>query len=279
MIKQWIQEEQSKNRLRVFTELVYKICLGLFLVILLGILGLFVISKGDTNSMFLFNSRPTIIITGSMEPKIQVNSIVMLEPVEFEDIEVGDIIRYTSYKGFSVLHRVISKNSSYVVTKGDANERPDEFVVTRDQITGRVKSIHNEVVPFMTLILGRFQYEDVIGSFIRMGIGLVVLALIVFICIVLFIVVFEMITTHYFFKKYNSKLVESSNYWQGKIPSIDSENLLLEKYFEVYRNSNIVNKVILAFKFRRYYNGLCNIEREVLKTDKRIKSLEKYLNK
>ena len=272
----WLKEEKEKNNLRYFTYTVYGILLGLFFLMLFGLFGLFLGSQGNLNKMFLFNSRPTIIITGSMEPAIQVNSIVMLEPVEFKDIEVGDVIRYTSYRGFSVLHRVIAKNSSYVVTQGDANAKPDEFVVLAEQITGRVKSIHNEVVPVITAILGKFEYGNMAGSVARMGAGFLGLAVFVFIAIVCFIVIFEMITTHYFFKKYNSKLVESSSYWQKKIPSIDGENLLLEKYYECYSNSNIFKKFILAFKFRRYYNGLCNIEKETLKTEKRIKTLTKH---
>ena len=276
MIKKWIEKEQEKNRLRFFTYSVYGICLFVFFSFILSVVGLFISSNGNPNEMFLFNSRPTIIITGSMEPTIQVNSIVMLEPVEFKDIEVGDVIRYTSYRGFSVLHRVIAKNSSYVVTQGDANAKPDEFVVLAEQITGRVTSIHNEVVPVITAILGKFEYGNMMGSVARMGAGFLGLAVFVFIAIVCFIVIFEMITTHYFFKKYNSKLVESSSYWQKKIPSIDGENLLLEKYYECYSNSNIFKKFILAFKFRRYYNGLCNIEKETLKTEKRIKTLTKH---
>lgn len=276
MIKKWIKQEQDKNRLRFFTYTVYGICLGLFFACMLSIVGVFIQSQGNLNDMFLFNSRPTIIITGSMEPAIQVNSIVTLEPVEYEDIEVGDVIRYTSYKGYSVLHRVIFKNNSYVVTQGDANAKPDEFVVTRDQITGRVKSINNDIAPFITKIIGRFEYGDMMGSAARIGAGFLGIAVFFVLCIVVFIVVFEMITTHYFFKKYNSSLVESSSYWQKKIPSIDGENLLLEKYFETYAKSNIFVKFILAFKFRRYYNGLCNIEKETLKTEKRIKTLTKH---
>jgi signal peptidase I len=80
----WLKEEKEKNNLRFFTYTVYGVLLGLFFLMLFGLFGLFVGSQGNLNKMFLFNSRPTIIITGSMEPAIQVNSIVMLEPVEFK---------------------------------------------------------------------------------------------------------------------------------------------------------------------------------------------------
>lgn len=276
MIKKWLKDEKEKNSLRFFTYTVYGVCLFVFFAILLSLFGLFLGSQSSLNNMFIMNSRPTWIITGSMEPTIKVNGVVMLEPVEFKDIEEGDIIRYTSYQGYSVLHRVIHKTSSYVVTQGDANARPDDFVVTADRITGRVTSIHNEFEPFITKLFGKFSYDDPMGSFARYGLGFLVIALFIFVGIVVFIVGFEMITTHYFFKKYNSKLVESSSYWQKKIPSIDGENLLLEKYFECYEKSNIFVKFILAFKFRRYYNGLCNIEKETLKTEKRIKTLTKH---
>ena len=94
-----LKEEKNKNNLRFFTYIVYGILIFLVFLILLGVFLNIFENKGNVRESYIFNKRPTVVITGSMEPVIKVNSIVILEPVEFSDIEVGDIIRYTSYQG------------------------------------------------------------------------------------------------------------------------------------------------------------------------------------
>lgn len=270
---------KEENRLRFFTYLVYSICILFVILLFVGIFWNIIENKGNVKESYIFNQRPTIVITGSMEPVIQVNSIVLLEPVEFEDLEVGDIIRYTAYQGYSVMHRVISKNSSYVTTKGDANERPDTFVVTPTQITGRVVEIHNEYVPLLTFLFGKFEYGNMGGSILRACVGFIMIGIFISVCVVMFMLIFEMITTTFFFIKYRESLVNSSSYWLEKVPDREKQNEIIEKYIVEYKKCNIFKKIILAYKLRKYYNGLCNVEKEVLKIDKRRKSLEKWVNK
>lgn len=273
----WLKKEKEKNRLRFFTYSVYGSLFAVLSIFLIYLTVVFCSSGFNFNNMFVLGQRPTVIITGSMEPAIKVNSIVMLEPVEFKDIEVGDVVRYTSYRGFSVLHRVQTKTTSYITTKGDANAKPDEFVVTADQITGRVTSIHNEFADILTPIFGKFEYGNMAGSVARYGLGfLIIICLLVFL-IVSFIVVFEMVTTVYFFKKYNKNLINSSQYWIEMVKSKDEEIKIFDKFFESYKKANIFKKILLAWQLRRYYNGLCNIEKEVVKTDDRLKFLNKLM--
>ena len=273
----WLKKEKEKNRLRFFTYSVYGSLFAVLSIILIYLVIAFCSSGFNFNNMFVFGQRPTIIITGSMEPNIKVNSVVMLEPVEFKDIEVGDIVRYTSHRGFSVLHRVKTKTTSYLTTQGDANARPDEFVVTADMITGRVTSIHNEFADILTPIFGKFEYGNMAGSVARYGLGFLILIILFVVCVVLFIVVFEMITTVYFFKKYNKKLINSSQYWVDMVKSKEEEIEIFDKFYESYQKANIFKKVLLAWQLRRYYNGLCNIEKEVNKTDGRLKFLNKLM--
>ena len=273
----WIKKEKEKNCLRFFTYSVYGGLFAILSIILIYLTISFCSVGFNFNNMFVFGQRPTIIITGSMEPNIKVNSVVMLEPVEFKDIEVGDIVRYTSHRGFSVLHRVKTKTTSYLTTQGDANARPDEFVVTADMITGRVTSIHNEFADILTPIFGKFEYGNMAGSVARYGLGFLIIICFLVVLIVLFIVIFEMITTVYFFKKYNKGLINSSQYWLEMVKSKDEEIEIFDKFFESYKKSNIFKKVLLAWQIRRYYNGLCNIEKEVNKTDGRLKFLNKLM--
>lgn len=272
-----LKKEKEKNRLRFFTYTVYGTLVGIVGLILIYLFITFFNAGCNLNNMFVFGQRPTVIITGSMEPTIKVNSVVMLEPVEFEDIQVGDIIRYTSHRGFSVLHRVQTKTVAYVSTKGDANEKPDEFVVTRDMITGRVTSIHNEFADILTPLFGKFEYGNMAGSLARYGLGFLIIICFLVLLIVSFIVVFEMITTVYFFRKYNINLINSSQYWVDKIKSKEEEIEIFDKFFESYKKANIFKKILLAWQIRRYYNGLCNIEKEVNKTDDRLRFLNKLM--
>lgn len=272
-----LKEANDRNRLRVFTYSVYGTLLSIIGIVLVYLIINFCSSGFNFNNMFVLGQRPTVIITGSMEPSIKVNSIVMLEPVEFKDIKVGDIVRYTSYRGFSVLHRVQTKTASYITTKGDANAKPDEFVVTADQITGRVTSIHNEFADILTPIFGKFEYGNMGCSIARYGLGFLIIICFLVLLIVFFIIVFEMITTVYFFKKYNKNLINSSQYWVEKVKSKDEEVEIFDRFFESYKKANIFKRVLLAWQIRRYYNGLCNIEKEVLKTDDRLKFLNKLM--
>lgn len=271
-----LKKEKEKNKLRFFTYSVYGVIISLVFLVLCGIILNIVENKGNIKESYIFNKRPTIVITGSMEPVIKINSIVILEPVDFKDIEEGDIIRYTSYQGYSIMHRVISRQSSYVVTKGDANETKDAFVVLPNQITGRVVEIHNEFAEPLTFLFGQFKYEAVGQSILRASLGFLGIGLVLAIFVVIFILIFEMITTTYFFKKYNVELINSSSYWVKNVLNTEEQIEVLNRYLRSFKNSNIFIKIILAYKFRRYYNGLCNIEKETNKTEKRLKTLQKY---
>ena len=82
--------------------------------------------------------------TGSMEPTIHVGSLLILQGVKPEDVNVGDIVVYklpyaqkhtilfifSEYKPAPIVHRVIAKvcddGECYFLTKGDANQLPDQ---------------------------------------------------------------------------------------------------------------------------------------------------------
>ena len=83
------------------------------------------------------------VISGSMEPEIHVGSIVYTKPVEFNDLEVGDIIGYKISEDTMVTHRIVSidEEEGTVITKGDANEAEDANPVNKENIVGKVNLI------------------------------------------------------------------------------------------------------------------------------------------
>lgn len=84
------------------------------------------------------------IYSGSMSPVIPVGSVIVVQPVAASSIELGDIITFgigTDEKNM-VTHRVVEVMADYNAlsfrTAGDANEGPDNRVVSQEDIIGKV---------------------------------------------------------------------------------------------------------------------------------------------
>ena len=102
-------------------------------------------AKGDF-SQPKFNAY--VVLTGSMEPKIKINDVVVTKKINVEDIKVGDIITFISddsrFSGIIITHRV---NEVFIdqatgkysfETQGDNNPSPD-FVLTKgENVLGEV---------------------------------------------------------------------------------------------------------------------------------------------
>lgn len=89
----------------------------------------------------LFSVKPTVILSGSMEPNIKPGDMVIIQKIDIEEVVIGDIIEY-QLPDFNVVHRIISieyqNGERYFVTKGDANLNPDKLPVRESQIIGKV---------------------------------------------------------------------------------------------------------------------------------------------
>ncbi len=90
-----------------------------------------------------FGWRVDAVVSGSMEPRLKIGSLVVVRPVEPDTIVVGDTItfRLTGVDETVVTHRVIGiRHSSplYFETKGDANEKPDPFTVPARNLVGKI---------------------------------------------------------------------------------------------------------------------------------------------
>ena len=82
----------------------------------------------------LLGFQPSIIASGSMRPTLDVGDIAITVQTRPEKIGVGDIIQYwREGETAPIIHRVIeiykSGGTTYIVTKGDANNAPDEPIM------------------------------------------------------------------------------------------------------------------------------------------------------
>ena len=77
------------------------------------------------------------VMSGSMEPKLKVGDLVILEPVNRKaSLKAGDIIVYRSGKK-RIVHRLVSVSKNTLRVKGDANNQEDK-PIRFQQVEGRV---------------------------------------------------------------------------------------------------------------------------------------------
>ena len=85
------------------------------------------------------SERFLVVLGGSMSPTINMGDLVIVNPTDFEEVEVNDVIAFRDRdRNIPVTHRVVNITEGGLITKGDANEDPDHWVVKPDDIIGKV---------------------------------------------------------------------------------------------------------------------------------------------
>lgn len=91
----------------------------------------------------VFPVRPTIIISGSMRPAIEVGDVAIVGKINPQILKVGDVIQFqTEERQIPTLHRIIEiqekegKKTTFI-TRGDANSATDDPVQLQ-QVVGKV---------------------------------------------------------------------------------------------------------------------------------------------
>lgn len=87
------------------------------------------------------NIAVKIVQSGSMEPSIKTGGIVIIKPVD--NYKIGDVITFSKGKTEDpITHRIYemrtSEGNPYYITKGDANDTPDQREVPKNEVLGKV---------------------------------------------------------------------------------------------------------------------------------------------
>ena len=88
------------------------------------------------------NFKVMVVQSGSMAPKIKMGSVVVIKPVE--EYKIGDVITFGPYSRIKapITHRIsdvkIVNGQPVYITKGDANNSPDQREVQKKEILGKV---------------------------------------------------------------------------------------------------------------------------------------------
>ena len=114
-------------------KILKKILFVLFLIVSLTYLYI-ILSPKIFKNYYPFGIKTAIVLTGSMEPTLQINDFIVVKKAK--NIKINDIISYKDENSKNeVLHRVISINGNKIITKGDANNTADK-PITINQVTG-----------------------------------------------------------------------------------------------------------------------------------------------
>lgn len=112
----------------------------------LGILGLILMLGMVVVAVpALAGATPFTVLTGSMEPHLPPGTLIVVKPVDTDEITMGDVITYQleSGKPAVVTHRVSAvavgdDNERSFTTIGDNNTEPDAKAVQEVQVVGKL---------------------------------------------------------------------------------------------------------------------------------------------
>lgn len=92
------------------------------------------------------------IVSGSMEPKVPVGSVIYVAKTAPEDIQKGDIIAFNSEESV-IAHRVVENHvvEGTFTTKGDANAEEDVRDIPYQDLVGRVERHYPMLGALMTV--------------------------------------------------------------------------------------------------------------------------------
>ena len=140
-----------------------------FLLLILIIFSKFKMVVSDKDYFDMFGYSLFSVATGSMEPTIKQNDIIVVH--KQNNYKVDDIVTFKSEKAY-VTHRIVTKRGNTIVTKGDANNTKD-VAIERKDIIGKVVKIlpkagiwqkvfsspKNIIMIFITLMLFDFAFS------------------------------------------------------------------------------------------------------------------------
>lgn len=128
--------ERSRTKITKGMRVFVKI-LSSFLVIFLLFLAVSLLG------VRLFGVQVFTVLSGSMEPKYPVGSVIYVKDVDLESLWVGDVVTFEVDRDLIVTHRIVSvepaNDDPQTVcfrTKGDANDTIDAGLLSMDRIIG-----------------------------------------------------------------------------------------------------------------------------------------------
>lgn len=130
---------EKKNRIKRILKYIFSPILILIVICATNIVYQAVIKKDVDINVFGF--KPYIVLSGSMEPNLQIGDMIISKSVNEEQIKIGDIITFVDNNKNIITHRVvdilIKDGKKLYQTKGDNNSSKDVGVISIENIKGK----------------------------------------------------------------------------------------------------------------------------------------------
>lgn len=134
----------KKIRKNLIYSIIFTIIIFLFIINAMGLYKNITQEEEYTDiaGLYFFN-----IISGSMDPVIKKNDLVIVKKINYKELKENDIITFKQ-EDTVITHRIIKiikmEDEFFYKTKGDNNEIEDNFEVIPNQIYGKnIYSINN----------------------------------------------------------------------------------------------------------------------------------------
>ena len=85
----------------------------------------------------LLSYEPAIVMSGSMEPAYHTGSVLVVDRKQKNEVQVGDTIAFETGNTY-IAHRIVRIEKQGYVTKGDANVTADPWIITANNVKGKV---------------------------------------------------------------------------------------------------------------------------------------------
>lgn len=116
-----------------------------------------------------------VVQSGSMKPAYPVGSLVYVKETDAADLQVGDVITFNMSGNVRCTHRIVeimSDHSSIAFrTKGDANDQPDNSLVSAKDLIGKVCF----TIPYLGFLAAYIQQAP--GMYVAISVIVVILLL------------------------------------------------------------------------------------------------------
>ena len=107
---------------KIFKTIIDILIFIIFLILIVIIFAKLKMLNDNNNYFELFGYSIFNVATGSMEPTISQNDVILVK--KQDNYKLNDIITFKKDKDF-ITHRIIKINDTYITTKGDANNAID----------------------------------------------------------------------------------------------------------------------------------------------------------
>lgn len=130
---------EKKNKIKKLLKYIYYSFFIIIVIFAANIVYQTVIKKETETYIFAF--KPYIVLSGSMEPNLQIGDMVISKKTNEDEIKIGDIITFTDNNKNIITHRVvdiiIKDGKKLYQTKGDNNSSIDVGVISIENIKGK----------------------------------------------------------------------------------------------------------------------------------------------